>query len=215
MTTPEDNVKRARRRMLEAYRRRQERLCMKALAAIGMALAAIALAIACGLTGPEPMAAAAETGADNAGQGGTISCRATMSWPLEPPAGAAHPVIVEPFDAPSQPWLPGHRGVDLEARGGEPLLAPADGLISFVGEVGGKDVVSVSHGTLVSTFEPARTELAVGAAVERGRPFARVGGRSDHCDGRCLHWGVRAAGRDYRDPTRLASNHRIVLKSAD
>ena len=189
---------------------------MKALTAIGMALAAIALAIACGLTGPGPMAAAADTGADNAGPDGrTISCRATMTWPLEPPAGAAQPIIAEPFDAPSQPWLPGHRGVDLAARGGEPLLAPADGLVSFAGEVGGKDVVSVSHGTLVSTFEPARTDLAVGAAVERGRPFAQVGGRSDHCDGRCLHWGVRAAGRDYRDPAKLASNHRIVLKPTD
>ena len=97
--------------------------------------------------------------------------------------------------------------------------APADGIISFAGSVGGKSVVSVNHGDLVSTFEPAHTEGVAGTAVRRGDVIGEVGGASDHCDGRCLHWGVRrvrlqneGTATTYLDPLARVRPMRIGLK---
>ncbi|WP_163197254.1 M23 family metallopeptidase [Bifidobacterium platyrrhinorum] len=110
--------------------------------------------------------------------------------------------------------MSGHRGMDLAAGERDALLAPGDGVVSFAGEVAGKQVVSIRHKGLTITFEPAITDLAVGAQVSRGRRFGEVGGRSDHCDGACLHWGVRRGKDDYLDPEAMASRRRIALKPA-
>lgn len=120
-------------------------------------------------------------------------------------------VIMSPFDEPAQVWLAGHRGVDIAAAEGATLVAPADGTISFAGKVGGKSVVSIVHGAWTLTFEPAVTTLAVGAKVSRGRPFGTMSGSSDHCDGTCVHWGIRMAARKYVDPERWLRPQRIVL----
>lgn len=133
-------------------------------------------------------------------------CAATVSWPV------ADPQVTDGFDQPPRPWLPGHRGVDIRASPGGVLLAPADGVIAFAGQVAGKHVVTVRHGRLTSTFEPARTDSAVGAAVARGRPFATVEGASDHCGRECVHWGVKTGDDEYRNPTELASLRKIVVK---
>ena len=58
------------------------------------------------------------------------SCAALMRWPLN---GAQ---VVGKYDAPKQQWLPGHRGVDLLADPQEAIVAPADGVIAFSGNVG-------------------------------------------------------------------------------
>ena len=137
-------------------------------------------------------------------------CKAMMAWPVERPA------VSSPFDEPEQKWLAGHRGIDLEAGTGTELTAPADGTVSFAGKVGGKSVVSLIHGNgMTSSFEPATTDLNVGASVRRGEPFARSDGKSDHCDGVCVHWGVRRAKDDYLDPQRLVSRRRIALKPVE
>ena len=133
-------------------------------------------------------------------------CRPLLLWPL---AGAD---ILERFDGPEEPWLPGHRGIDLSAGEGAAIRAPDDGTVSFAGDVAGKRVVSLRHGDYVSSFEPAATGLAVGSAVRRGQELGSVASGSDHCDGRCLHWGVRRGPDDYRDPESLASPRRIALK---
>ena len=136
-----------------------------------------------------------------------------MAWPVGQPA------VIADFDPPDRPWLSGHRGVDLQASDGDELYAPADGIISFAGSVGGKSVVSVNHGDLVSTFEPAHTEGVAGTAVRRGDVIGEVGGASDHCDGRCLHWGVRrvrlqneGTATTYLDPLARVRPMRIGLK---
>ncbi|WP_161788279.1 M23 family metallopeptidase [Bifidobacterium actinocoloniiforme] len=108
--------------------------------------------------------------------------------------------------------MPGHRGVDLQAAVSEPILAPESGVISFAGTVGGKDVVSLRIGGLTSSFEPATTQKPLGSRVARGQAFARVEGGSDHCDGRCLHWGLRHDRKSYLDPIGRTHAHRIVLK---
>lgn len=134
------------------------------------------------------------------------ACAAALRWPL------AQIEVISAFDGPDRPWLPGHRGVDLQADEGELIFAPAAGVISFAGTVAGKRVVSMRHGGQVSSFEPAVTALAVGASITKGESFATVSRGSDHCDDSCLHWGVRRGDNDYLDPESLAGRRRIALK---
>ena len=120
----------------------------------------------------------------------------TGGWPLD-----GTPTLQEGFDPPDQPWLAGHRGVDLEATPGQRVLAPADGRVVFVGRVGGKPVVVVDHGGVRSTFEPVEPSVRVGQRVRQGQVIGRVG-REAHCQERCLHWGLKR-GEEYLDPLVL------------
>lgn len=139
-------------------------------------------------------------------------CAARMVWPVA--AVRSPSQVIRRFDAPAQPWLPGHRGVDLPVTPGTAFVAPADATVRFAGRVAGKDVVSLLLDSgLVSTFEPARTRLGVGVRVQRGEVVGTVEGESDHCGHRCLHWGLRAARNDYRDPAQYVGLQLIGLKS--
>lgn len=195
-----------RRRAAKARRYAEECLRKRMRAVAFAMLTALATALCAAMIMAAPRALAAPAGEHPSG------CRATMDWPLHTAAGEP-PALLEPFRAPPEPWLAGHRGVDLQASPGDVIRAPADGMIAFSGRVGGKDVVSVRHGMFASTFEPAVSDLTVGAAVARGSPFATVSGHSDHCDGRCLHWGIKAGDQTYRNPAELAGRHRIVIKA--
>src|SRR5690242_19929717 len=82
-------------------------------------------------------------------------------WPLD-----GTPAVVRPFDPPPQPWLPGHRGVDLAAGAGAPVYAAGAGTVRFAGQVAGRGVVSVDHaGGLRTTYEPVTPAVAEGQAV--------------------------------------------------
>jgi murein DD-endopeptidase MepM/ murein hydrolase activator NlpD len=138
----------------------------------------------------------------------SASCSARFVWPL------ADPRVISGFDPPERPWLAGHRGVDLAAESGDELVAPADGVVSFTGKVGGKDVVSIRHGFLTSTFEPAVSGLDHGAVLRQGERFALVDGVSDHCGETCVHWGVKRADGGYVDPAAQTRHRRLFLKRA-
>lgn len=133
-------------------------------------------------------------------------CEASMLWPVK------HVRILRPFDPPEKPWMAGHRGVDLEAKEGTKLFAPANGIISFAGVVAHKNVVSIKHGSITSTFEPAKTFLSVGESVKRGQLIGSVSRGSDHCDNSCVQWGLKKDKRHYEDPAIKASMRRIVWK---
>jgi hypothetical protein len=137
---------------------------------------------------------------------GVARCRAELMSPVLPQ------VVLRKFDGPKHDWGPGHRGVDLVAVEGTPLLAPANGVISFAGLVAEKSVVSIQYRTLTLTFEPAQTELPMGTPVIKGMPFAVVAGLSDHCNGTCVHWGVRKIHKRYVDPVKRTGKRKIVLK---
>ncbi|MFC0266102.1 M23 family metallopeptidase [Alloscardovia macacae] len=152
---------------------------------------------------------------------GKDTCMSLMEWPLRGVNPAED--IVQPYDAPAQPWLSGHRGVDLRASPGTELIAPATGVISFAGTVGHKDVVVITHPQgWRSTFEPATTTLRRGQRVRRGEVFAtRSYGESDHCTDVCVQWGVKVpspsgSGRHptYLNPQKLTRLKRIVVKRA-
>lgn len=134
------------------------------------------------------------------------TCKSAMKWPVKPPR------IVKAFNPPPKPWMAGHRGVDLAASKGTPLYAPADGVISFVGKVARKSVVTIRHGELTSTFEPAVTNLTVGVFVKQGQKFAHVEGGSDHCANRCVQWGLKRKNRTYVNPASMTARKKIVLK---
>lgn len=127
-------------------------------------------------------------------------------WPLSPP----HPVL-RPFQPPATRYGPGHRGVDLGAADGEPVLAAADGVVSFAGWVATRGVVAVTHaGGLRTTYEPVRPEVRPGQRVHRGEEVGRLMPGHEGCSAACLHWGARR-GDEYLDPLRLLSTQRVRL----
>ncbi len=129
----------------------------------------------------------------------------TLLLPLLPQAEAPRwtapvsPVVVRRgFDPPDQPWLAGHRGVDLAAPVGTPVRTAGSGVVRFAGVLAGRGVVSVAHANgLRTTYEPLEVGVAKGDAVRRG---AVLGTLAPGHPG--LHWGLR---RDdvYLDPLLL------------
>lgn len=128
-------------------------------------------------------------------------------WPLAP-----EPAVERGFDRPDQPWLPGHRGVDLRATAGQPVLAPTSGRVTFSGPLAGRGVLVVTHPNgLRSTFEPVEAGLAVGQGVAAGQRVAQVSGVGGHCAPVvCLHWGVLRE-RTYLDPLAFLGRRPVVL----
>lgn len=98
------------------------------------------------------------------------------AWPL-----AGKPVVAHAFAPPPKPWLSGHRGVDLAAAQGTPVLAPDEGVISFVGVVVDRSVITITtaQGLRVS-FEPVVSSLKKGTSVARGDVLGVLRGPT-HC----------------------------------
>lgn len=117
-------------------------------------------------------------------------------WPL---SGAVR--VVDGFDPPDQGWGAGHRGVDLAASRGQPVLAAAGGRVSFAKRLSSRGVVVVDHGAVRTTYEPVDPLVAVGERVEAGMVIGRIGA-GGHCDGACLHFGLKEGDR-YLDPALL------------
>lgn len=117
-------------------------------------------------------------------------------WPVPEPHLIAHP-----FVAPPHRYAAGHRGIDISAAAGTTVVAPADGVVHFVGVVVNRPVLSIRHATgVISSFEPVTSVLVTGQVVTRGSPIGvlMVGHRPDPC----LHVGVRVHG-EYISPLRF------------
>ena len=112
--------------------------------------------------------------------------------------------VVRGFDPPRTQYAAGHRGVDLAVTPGEPVLADADGTVSYSGTLAGRGIVVLVHPDGVRTeFEPVKPAVHRGDAVSRGEVVATVSGVHDRCaPNRCLHWGARR-GNVYLDPLLL------------
>ncbi|GAA2728310.1 murein hydrolase activator EnvC family protein [Cellulomonas aerilata] len=123
---------------------------------------------------------------------------ALMSPPLDAPV-----TVARPFDAPPQPWAPGHRGVDLAASPMRAVRAPAAGVVTFSGTVVDRGVLTITHDDgLRSSLEPIVPGVTVGQRVIAGQVVATVAGTPGHCaPATCLHWGLRR-GETYLDPMR-------------
>lgn len=122
------------------------------------------------------------------------------NWPL-----SGSPAVLRAFDPPQTTWGAGHRGVDLLGSIGAPVLAAADGTVTFAGPVAGVGVVVISHGAVRTTYEPVTAAVQVGRRVALGSMIGRL--TAGHCPalsraGACLHWGLIRA-QTYLDPLQL------------
>lgn len=119
-------------------------------------------------------------------------------WPLRPV-----PEVVAPFDPPTSPYGPGHRGVDLAGRTGQTVHSALPGTVTYAGPLAGRGVVVVGHGATRTTYEPVRAAVSVGDPVTAGTPLGTLELSGSHCFPRaCLHWGW-VDGETYLDPLRL------------
>jgi murein DD-endopeptidase MepM/ murein hydrolase activator NlpD len=90
-----------------------------------------------------------------------------------------------------------HRGLDISARRGTPIIAPADGIVVFTGRNGGLGkTVRVSHGFGHSTVYGHLDEISVdlGDIVRRGDTIGLLG-NSGRSTGPHLHYEVIEDGK--------------------
>ncbi len=89
-----------------------------------------------------------------------------------------------------------HSGIDIATKSGSPIVAPADGIVSFSGTKGSFGrVLVLDHGYDYVTFYAHCSKLAkdVGDKVKRGDVVAYVG-NSGRSTGPHLHYEVRVSG---------------------
>jgi murein DD-endopeptidase MepM/ murein hydrolase activator NlpD len=115
-------------------------------------------------------------------------------WPVTGP-------VVKGFDPPNSPYGSGHRGIDIAAPVGTIVRAPAPGVVSFAGNVGGHLFVTINHGGgLLSTCSFLSGLLVhKGDTVAPGQAIALSGTGHPGDTTPNLHLGVRLNGQ-YVDP---------------
>ena len=130
-----------------------------------------------------------------------------FGWPLR-----GTPVVERPFTPPTTAYGAGHRGVDLQADVGDPVVAGGPGQVTYVGLLAGRGVVTVTHASgLRTTYEPVLASVRLGAAVARGTVLGKVSTGHGSCRRpTCLHWGL-LRGSTYLDPLSLLRREPVVL----
>ena len=122
--------------------------------------------------------------------------RATGSWtwPVTGP-------VIRGFDPPSSTYGAGHRGIDIAAPVGTLVRAPAAGVVSFAGNVGGRLFVTIDHGGgLLSTCSfLSKLLVRKGDLVIQGQGIALSGTGHVGDTTPNVHLGVRLSGQ-YVDP---------------
>ena len=148
-----------------------------------------------------------------------------FGWPLAgvggtgPPTGGAAGTVARRFLPPPDPYGRGHRGVDLVAPPGAPVLAAGPGVVAQAGTLAGRGVVSVVHpGGLRTTYEPVTAAVVVGTPVARGTVLGTLDAGHPGCPASaCLHWGLRwrtaadVRREQYLDPLLLVGLGRTRL----
>lgn len=125
--------------------------------------------------------------------------------------------VITPYINGNDPYAAGqHRGLDIAAPVGEPVLAIVDGRVSFTGRLpdGGLTVtVRGDNGRwLVSNLHLSASTVSAGEHVRAGDLLGRVGTSGRRSAVRPhLHLGVRrAADRAYVDPLTLLGAQRLA-----
>ena len=116
--------------------------------------------------------------------------------------------VIEPYRNGDDPYASGqHRGIDIAAAAGSPVVAAAGGTVRFAGVAGSSGLtvsVRTADGSLDTSYlHLASAEVRKGAAIAAGDLLGTVGtsGRRSS-EAPHLHFGVREAGtrHAYRDP---------------
>ena len=125
------------------------------------------------------------------------------SWPVEGP-------LLRPFSLAADEYAAGqHRGVDIGAAAGDPVRAPAAGVVSFVGPVpaGGRALtIQTADGYAVTLLQLGSVAVTRGSAVGEGGIVGQVGDSEDAVTAvPHVHLGVRVATEPngYVDPLGL------------
>ena len=113
-------------------------------------------------------------------------------WPVEGPVTGSFGERIDPFNGEGA----FHSGVDIAATIGQPVVAPADGMVLFADFMGGYGrVVIIDHGHGISTRYGHLKSFAVSAGqhIHRGFSIGYVGD-SGRSTGPHLHYEVRING---------------------
>ncbi len=133
-----------------------------------------------------------------------VSAAGAWTWPVDGP-------VLRPFSFDrAHPYAGGqHRGIDLGAAAGTPVLAPAEGVVSFAGTVptGGKTVsIQTPFGYTATLLHLGSIGVARGALVGEGSVVGSVGpsGVTDLPEP-YVYFGVRTTSDEqgYVDPLTL------------
>jgi murein DD-endopeptidase MepM/ murein hydrolase activator NlpD len=112
---------------------------------------------------------------------------------LDPTSGGE---ITSPFGYRTYPYPEFHRGLDLAAPTGRPVLVTANGRIIFAGWQGGfGNKIEVDHGNGYMTWygHLSKLDVAVGERVARGAVIGEVGATGD-ATGPHLHYQIMRNG---------------------
>jgi murein DD-endopeptidase MepM/ murein hydrolase activator NlpD len=110
-------------------------------------------------------------------------------WPVEGPITGSFGERIDPFNGEGA----FHSGVDISASYGQPVIAPADGVVTFADFLGGYGkAVMVDHGHGIRTRYGHLSSFAVasGQHIQRGDVIGYVG-LSGRSTGPHLHYEVR------------------------
>ncbi len=119
-------------------------------------------------------------------QPGPARAAGDWSWPVVGP-------VIRGFDPPDTPFGSGHRGIDIAVPIGTAVRAPAAGVVTFAGPVGGLLFLTIDHGSgLESTYSWLGSLAArKGAVVSEGDVIARSGPGHPGAPVPHLHFGVK------------------------
>jgi murein DD-endopeptidase MepM/ murein hydrolase activator NlpD len=129
-------------------------------------------------------------------QAGQVPPASTLGIFLSP---IPHPKINQPFGATVDPLFGisrGHPGIDINGKTGDPIRAPADGVVVAAGWIDGYgNCTIIDHGNALGTLYGHQSLIAVkeGDKVKRGQVIGFVGS-TGYSTGPHLHWEVRVLG---------------------
>jgi murein DD-endopeptidase MepM/ murein hydrolase activator NlpD len=100
------------------------------------------------------------------------------------------------YQLPAHEYGAGHRGIDLSVKQGEEVKAPFDGVVSFVGLVANRKLITIHSLTgYKASFEPVCSNLEEGEFVREeeilGWACAGEKDYEEHCEN-CVHFSVRS-----------------------
>jgi murein DD-endopeptidase MepM/ murein hydrolase activator NlpD len=109
----------------------------------------------------------------------------------------------------TQTFHPGHDGIDIGVPLGTPVLAAADGVVTFAGEESGYGThLEVRHadGTITTYSHLSKIDVVVGQAVRAGQQIAESG-NTGHSTGPHLHFEVHPTPDTLTDPLAWLKAH--------
>lgn len=110
-------------------------------------------------------------------------------WPVMGPISGPFGARIDPFNGEGA----FHSGVDISCRYGQPILAPADGVVSYAGFYSGYGrLIEIDHGNGITTRYGHLSGFAItdGQSIRKGQVIGYVG-MSGRSTGAHLHYEVR------------------------